>query len=506
MAMSTKVEQVDSKEYIKSVIKVNLSTIIIMSWFMISGLLSSYYCVVSASQLVDAIFVKNINLRPDELPPVPWHNFIWKKDEKSKPETVEQEVIFNFDQVIHNLENIFLNKLRGKINSFETDNRREKKYHNIAFIELLSIIKNSIEWDCWVITESFEFIHKIAPHGVVLMTSFIILPIFLAMFFILNLFYTIFAWFKSIYGAFTQCGIVDYFDTVLHKTTGNVDPQALSVIGSLFFLFFYAIILPALSFITIIPILIYFFITLCVIPVYSLFLPLMITGNLGFKNKHADVKTTPFTLGTSMFSNIYTYMNYYSVVFSIVYALVASILQDAYYFVGCLVAIILIWVATSFYKQEPFMGKSSSSTSSPDGEGGEEDDVASSSDDGNNVQLPIIADVVTKEELEEASKATIDSGAENTVSPGAKVDDTSNPLEKAETTIVPDAGNSVSPGAKVDDTSNPSEKAGEVESVIVPDEKNDAQMAELERRLAELKKGGGSNKKRNKSKNKRSSQ
>jgi len=71
-------------------------------------------------------------------------------------------------------------------------------------------------------------------------------------------------------------------------------------------------------------------------------------------DKKGQETSTPFTLGTSMISNIYTYMNYYSVAFSIVYAVVASLLQDIYYFIGCLVAILVIWMATSFYNQQPF--------------------------------------------------------------------------------------------------------------------------------------------------------
>ena len=360
MAMSTKVEQVDSKEYIKGVIQVNLSAIIIMSWFMISGLLSSYYCVLSTSQMIQFCLVGD-QTNPENS--VPWHDFIRKKDEKSKPETVEQEVRFDAKETIESLKSTFLYMLKEDTAKHEQQNDIKKQYHHIAIIELESIITKLVEWDCKVISESHEFIKKIAPHGVILMTSFIVFPIFLLMFFILNLFYTIYAWFKSIYGAFVQCGIVEYFDTVLHKTNGNVDPEALSIVGSLFFLFFYAIILPALSFITIIPILFYFFITLLVVPLYALFLPLKISGKLGMKNAHPEAKTTPFTLGTSMFSNIYTYMNYYSVVFSVIYALVASLLQDAYYFVGCLVAIALIWGVTSFFKSEPYMDKNPGSSS-----------------------------------------------------------------------------------------------------------------------------------------------
>lgn len=378
MTISTKVEEVDTKEYIKSVIKVNLSAIIIMSWFMISGLLSSYYSVVSVSQMIDLCLISfgdNIGESKGTEEKVPWHDFISQKDEKSKPKTVQQEVTFVADETTTLMDNTLLNYLRKDIKHHEEENEKKKQYHHIAIIELMSIITKSIEWDCKVISQSFQFIKTITPNGVILMTSFIVFPIFLIMFFILNLFYTIFAWFKSIYGAFSRCGIVEYIDTVLHKKTGDVDPEALSVIGSLFFMLFYAIIMPAMCFLTIVPILFYFFITLLIIPFYALYLPLKITGKLGAKN---GSKTTPFTLGTSMFSNIYTYMNYYSVAFSIVYALVASLLQDAYYFIGCLVAIAVIFMATSFYKQEPFTGGSA-----PD-DGNADNNVNDNSNDNNN--------------------------------------------------------------------------------------------------------------------------
>jgi len=360
MPMSTKVEQVDKKEYIKSVVKVNMSAIVLMSWFMLSGLLSSYYCVGSTSQMIDLCLASSDPMDNDEK--IPWHEFTTKSDEKSKPVVHEQEITFNSYKVSKALDNSFLNKLRNDILDHVQKNEQVKRYHHIAIIELLGIITKSIEWDCKVISNSFEFFKGIAPHGVVLMTSFIVLPLFLIMYFILNIFYTIFAWFHSIYGVFVRCGVADYADTVLHQNTGNVDNKALSVIQSFFFILFYAIILPAFCFFTIVPILFYFFITLLIIPLYALYIPFKISGELGSKNGKG--KKTPFTLGTSMISNIYTYMNYYSVVFSIIYALVASLLQDAYYFVGCLVAIALIWFATSFYKQEPFVGGSSSSDSS----------------------------------------------------------------------------------------------------------------------------------------------
>ena len=356
--MSTKVEQVDTKDYIKAVIKVNMSAIIIMSWFMISGLLSSYYCVLSASQMIQlclATFEPDMGESKVAEEKVPWHDFVSQKDEKSKPITVEQEITFVAQDTNDSLKTCFLNKWRNDIKSDEKTNETDTRYHRIASIELHGIITKSVEWNCTVISHSFEFIKKITNGGVLLMTSFIIFPMFLLMYFILNFFYTIFAWFNSIYGAFKRCKIIEYLDTVLHKKEGNVDPNALSIVSSLFFLLFYAIITPAFCFITIIPILVYLLITLLLVPLYALFIPLKITGKLGPKN---SIKNTPFNLGTSMFSNIYTYINYYSVAFSIVYAIVASLLQDAYYFVGCLVAIALVWMATSFYKQQPFMGGS----------------------------------------------------------------------------------------------------------------------------------------------------
>jgi hypothetical protein len=356
MVMSTKVEQVDTKDYIKAVIKVNMSAIIIMSWFMISGLLSSYYCVLSASQMIQLCLVSfepNMGESKGTEEKVSWHDFVSQKDEKSKPITVKQEITFVAKETNDSLKKCFFNVLRNDIKSDEAKNDIKTLYHVIASIELSGIITKSVEWNCNVISHSFEFIKKITNNGVLLMTSFIIFPLFLLMYFILNFFYTIFAWFNSIYGAFKRCKIIEYLDTVLHKKEGNVDPNALSLISSLFFLLFYAIIAPAVCFLTIIPILVYFFITLLLIPLYALFITLKITGKLG---RNGSDKNTPFNLGTSMFSNIYTYMNYYSVAFSVVYAIVASLLQDAYYFVGCLVAIALIWMATSFYKQQPFMG------------------------------------------------------------------------------------------------------------------------------------------------------
>jgi hypothetical protein len=389
MAMSTKVEQVDTKEYIKSVIKVNLSAIIIMSWFMISGLLSSYYSVLSVSQMIDLCLVSSDEAEKGTAEKVPWHDFITKKDEKSKPVKVEQEIAFDAEETMKSLSSSFFYYLKKDIKHHEEENEKKKMYHHIALIEFLGIFTKSIEWNSKVISESFQFIQKITPTGVVLMTSFILFPIFLGLFFVLNLFYTIYAWFKSIYGAFNKCGIVEYFDTVLHKKTGNVDPEALSVIGSLFFLLFYGLIIPLIGVITIVPILLYFFITLLVIPIYSLFLPLKMSGKLEPKDGDGS-KSTPFTLGTSMFSNIYTYINYYSVAFSIVYALVASILQDAYYFVGCIAAIAVIFMATSFYKQQPFMGGSSENEEDNNGN----DDVGVTNVDITDEKAKEISDLV----------------------------------------------------------------------------------------------------------------
>jgi hypothetical protein len=481
MAMSTKVEEVNSREYIKGVIQVNLSAIIIMSWFLISGLLSSYYCVLSTAQIINLCLVGD-QRKPEET--VPWHDFIRKRDEKSKPETVEQEIRFDAKETIESLKSTFLYMLKEDTAKHEQQNNIKKQYHHIAIIELESIITKLVEWDCKVISESHEFIKKIAPYGVILMTSFILLPMFLFMFFILNFFYTIFAWFNSIFGVFKQCGIVEYFDTVLHKKQGNVDPEALSVIGSLFFLFFYAIILPAISFITIIPILFYFFITLIVIPLYALFLPFKITGKLGMKNAHPEAKTAPFTLGTSMFSNIYTYMNYYSVVFSVIYALVASLLQDAYYFVGCLVAIALVWGATSFFKSEPYM----------DGGGASEevDDNLSLLSDPSHEGLF----EKKNDELNELNELNELQNQNGTVAPMPKKERTESTVNPSED-LTPEEQEDVQRLAESMNSSSISPNPTNVES---QNPGNNEQVAALNPQLGQL---GGSKKKHNKSKNKR---
>jgi hypothetical protein len=522
MTISTEVEQVDTKEYIKSVIKVNLSAIIIMSWFMISGLLSSYYSVVSVSQMIDLCLISfgdDIGESKGTEEKVPWHDFISQKDEKSKPKTVQQEVTFVAGETTTLMDNTLLNYLRKNIKTHEEENEKKKKYHHILMIELMSIITKSIEWDCKVISQSFQFIKTITPNGVILMTSFIMFPIFLIMFFILNLFYTIFAWFKSIYGAFSRCGIVEYFDTVLHKKTGNVDPEALSVIGSLFFMLFYAIIMPAMCFLTIVPILFYLFITLLIIPLYALYLPLKITGKLGAKY---GSKTTPFTLGTSMFSNIYTYMNYYSVAFSIVYALVASLLQDAYYFIGCLVAIAVIFMATSFYKQEPFTGGSAPNDDSNDN--GNEGKSSSSVDSATpvvNSATPVV----------DSATPVVDS-ATPVVDSATPVVDNETPVVNNETPVVDSATPVVDSATPVVDNETPvvnnetpvvNNETPDVDSVIagpvnpvkeltsdvkIHDENLDKHepgseehTKALEERLNELQKGG-SKKKHNKSKSK----
>ena len=363
MVTSTKVEPVDKKEYIKNVIKVNLSAIIIMSWFMISGLLSSYYCVLAASNIL-SIYVSIIKPTSAEINPKPvdWHDFYVSKDDKGKQTRVKQSVDFDKDATEDIFNSSWLRKIVDIVEHHEKANENvdTKTYWNIVAIEMVSIFTTSIEWNLHFIETFFQFVYGITSPGFLLMTSFIVFPIFLIMFLISNIFYTIFAWFKSIYGASVQCDITSFFNKVKTNTDNNQDGNAFTVIKSICFLILYAFILPFICLITILPMISWFLLTLICVPLYSLYIPLKISGILKMDKKGQ----TPFTLGTSMASNIYTYMNYYSVAFSIVYAIVASLLQDAYYFIGCLVAIIVIWMATSFYKQQPFKDGDSPQSSS----------------------------------------------------------------------------------------------------------------------------------------------
>ena len=356
MPFETKSTLDDKSQYFKNLIVINLSAFILITWVIISGWFSSFYCVVSAANVINACLSKVNNGEETPLDEVPWHHEYNTVGTDGKSTTLNSNIAFDEAQKAAFNDTFF--KRRADKYAKDYAEGTDSIFISKMWVQLCSIIPRLVSHDLWFISEWHSFFEKIGVKiggwSSILMTSWIGFPIFILCYALFNVCASLYAWGESVFALYSQLNIYKEVKDDIANTTGNIDCSVWSIIKNAIILFCYAFIVPLIGLLTLAPTLIWLAVTLLFAPLYAFCLPFNIKGMIKPKGLDDESKATGlsklFAIYNVVLSNIYSFAGQYLIAFSIIYSIVAGIKQDVYAFIGCLIAVLIIFAGLKWYK------------------------------------------------------------------------------------------------------------------------------------------------------------
>jgi len=385
MPFETKSTLDDKKEYFKNLVRINTSAILIIVWVIVCGGLSSFYCVVSGADMINKC-LKNV---PIDTSPVdasassvnssapsveadsgtktrsivlaPWHHKYNVLGDGNEPMTIESSVWFKQSQE-RAFDNTFFKK-RADQYLKDVKGGEDSFFFSKMWVQGICVFPRLVAHDLWFISEWHSFFQKITDKlgwGTLLMSSFILFPIFMVFFAAYNAGAAFVSWGESVIELYKQLYLRKEVEDAIGTTDKNIDCPVQTIIKNLIILFLYACIVPIIGLLTVIPTLAWFAMSLLIAPVYALCLPFKIQGviipNKLFPGETSDNKPKTknmqkeFDCVGVFLSNIYSYAGWYLAFFSILYSIIAGLKQDVYSFIGCIVAMIILFGVFKWYK------------------------------------------------------------------------------------------------------------------------------------------------------------
>ena len=375
MPFETKSTLDDKKEYFKNLVVINTSAILITLWVIVCGGFSSFYCVVSGANMINEC-LKNVSLETSasssvdagasssvdagassvadgsESNPVikvPWHHEYNILGDDNKPTTVGSSVLFYkkkndafADTFFKKRADQYVKDVKGGEDSF---------FFSKMWVQGIGVFPRLVAYDLWFISECHAFLQKITDKlgwGTLLMSSFILFPIFMVVFAAYNAGAALWSWGESVIALCKQLYLRKEVEEAIGTTDKDIDCSVQTIIKNLIILFLYACIVPIIGLLTLIPTLAWLAMSLLIAPVYALCLPFKIEGfiipnkTLFGESPDNAPKTRnawkEFDFGGVFLSNVYSYAGGYLAFFSILYSIIAGLKQDVYSFIGCIVA------------------------------------------------------------------------------------------------------------------------------------------------------------------------
>ena len=380
MPFETKSTLDDKKEYFKNLVVINTSAILITLWVIVCGGFSSFYCVVSGANMINEC-LKNVSLETSasssvdavasssvadgsESNPVinvPWHHEYNILGEDNKPKTVGSSVLFYKKKNDAFADTFF--KKRADQYVKDVKGGKDSFFFSKMWVQGISVFPRLVAHDLWFISEWHSFFQKITDKlgwGTLLMSSFILFPIFMVFFAAYNAGAALWSWGESVIALYKQLYLQKYVEDAIGTTDKDIDCSVQTIIKNLIILFLYACIVPIIGLLTVIPTLAWLAMSLLIAPVYALCLPFKIEGFIipnetlfgepsdnAPKTRHAWKE---FDYGGVFLSNVYSYAGGYLAFFSVIYSIIAGIKQDVYSFIGCIVAALIIFGWLKWYK------------------------------------------------------------------------------------------------------------------------------------------------------------
>jgi hypothetical protein len=314
----------------------------------------------------------NVDSEKVPLNQVPWHHLYNISGEDGKPTQLGSWVQFG-DAHKNAFDNTFFKRRADKYVKDYSEGD-ESFFFSKMWVQWVSVFPRLIAHDLWFISEWHAFFQKITEKigwGTVLMTSFIGFPFFIGVFALFNLGASLYSWGESVIALYNQLNIYKDVKRDVETTDKDIDCSVQTIIKNAIILFFYTFVVPVIGLLTVIPTLGWFAMTLLITPLYALYLPSNIYGEIVpmFKtDSEKDPKLTKmFAMFNVVLSNIYSYAGGYLIFFSVVYSIIAGLKQDLYAFIGCLVAIMFIFGVLKWYKSAaPDIPETSGGSAQPD--------------------------------------------------------------------------------------------------------------------------------------------
>ena len=391
MPFETKSNFDDKKEYFKNLVVINTSAILIILWVIVCGGLSSFYCVVSGADMINEC-LKNVSIdtsstidasassvdasassvdasassvsdgsESNPVIKVPWHHEYNILGDDNKPKTAESSVWFNNKQRRAFVDTFF--KKRADQYVKDVKEGADSFFFSKMWVQGISVFPRLVAHDLWFISEWHSFFQKLTGKlgwGTLLMTSFIGFPIFMGFFALFNAGAALWSWGESVIALYNQLYITKEVKEAVGTTNKDIDCSVQTIIKNLIILFFYVFIVPIIGLLTMIPTLAWLAMSLLIAPVYALCLPFKIQGFIIPTNvlpgetpdnmpKTKESQKSFDYVGVFL-SNIYSYAGGYLMFFSVLYSIIAGIKQDVYSFIGCIVAVLIIFGGLKWYK------------------------------------------------------------------------------------------------------------------------------------------------------------
>jgi len=379
MPFETKSTLDDKKEYFKNLGQINGFAILIIAWVILCGGFSSFYCVVSGADMINKC-LKNVSIdtsasssvdasassvtdgsKSNPVIKVPWHHEYNILGEKGEPKTEGSSVLF-YEKEKDAFADTFFKK-RADQYLKDVKDGEDSFFFSKMWVQGISVFPRLIAHDLWFISEWHSFFQKLTDKlgwGTLLMTSFILFPIFMGFFSVFNAIFAFVSWGESVIALYRQLYIQKDINAAVENPDKDIDCSVQTIIKNLIILFLYACIVPIIGLLTLIPTLGWLAMSLLIAPVYALFLPFKIQGFivpndiLPGETSDNEPKTKnmqkEFDYVGVFLSNIYSYSGGYLAFFSVIYSIIAGLKQDVYSFIGCIVAALIIFGGLKWYK------------------------------------------------------------------------------------------------------------------------------------------------------------
>lgn len=387
MPFETKSTLDDKKEYFKNLVVINTSAILITLWVIACGGFSSFYCVVSGANMINEC-LKNVSLETSasssvdasasssvdagassvadgsESNPaikVPWHHEYNILGENGKPTTIKSSVLFYKSQE-HAFDDTFFKK-RADQYVKDVKGGEDSFFFSKMWVQGIGVFPRLVAHDLRFISEWHSFFQKITDKlgwGTLLMSSFILFPIFMVFFAAFNAGAALWFWGESVIALYKQLYLPKDVKDAVETIDKDIDCSVQTIIKNLIILFLYACIVPIIGLLTVIPTLAWLAMFLLIAPVYALCLPFKIEGFIipnetlfGEPSDNAPKTRNAwkeFDFGGVFLSNVYSYAGGYLAFFSILYSIISGLKQDVYSFIGCIVAALILFGGLKWYK------------------------------------------------------------------------------------------------------------------------------------------------------------